>query len=295
MVKEVQLAITFADVSQSTKLYERLGDQKARKAIADCVQVMSEATTKYGGTVIKTIGDEVMSTFPDADSAADAVAFMQEEITEGMSIDGIPLAIRAGIHFGPALLEKNDVFGDAVNTAARMAGQAKAGQIMTTGATVDMMSETWQASTRQIDSSTVKGKRDPIAMFEIIWQREDVTRMVTATFGQHDTTGRMTLKVGVAEAVVDAEHNAAGMGRGDQNELVVRNSLVSRLHARIEYRRGKFVLIDQSVNGTFVRKTNGTETLVRRDELILEGSGTIGLGQPLGPGDTDSISYELET
>lgn len=295
MVKEVQLAITFADVSQSTKLYERLGDQKARKAIADCVQVMSEATTKYGGTVIKTIGDEVMSTFPDADSAADAVAFMQEEITEGMSIDGIPLAIRAGIHFGPALLEKNDVFGDAVNTAARMAGQAKAGQIMTTGATVDMMSDTWQASTRQIDSSTVKGKRDPIAMFEIIWQREDVTRMVTATFGQHDTTGRMTLKVGAAEAVVDAEHNAAGMGRGDQNELVVRNSLVSRLHARIEYRRGKFVLIDQSVNGTFVRKTNGTETLVRRDELILDGSGTIGLGQPLGPGETDSISYELET
>lgn len=295
MVKEVQLAITFADVSQSTKLYERLGDQKARKAIADCVQVMSEATTKYGGTVIKTIGDEVMSTFPDADAAADAVAFMQEEITEGMSIDGIPLAIRAGIHFGPALLEKNDVFGDAVNTAARMAGQAKAGQIMTTGATVDMMSETWQASTRQIDSSTVKGKRDPIAMFEIIWQREDVTRMVTATFGQHDTTGRMTLKVGAVEAVVDAEHNAAGMGRGDQNELVVRNSLVSRLHARIEYRRGKFVLIDQSVNGTFVRKTNGAETLVRRDEMILDGSGTIGLGQPLGPGDTDSISYELET
>ncbi len=295
MVKEVQLAITFADVSQSTKLYERLGDQKARKAIADCVQVMSEATTKYGGTVIKTIGDEVMSTFPDADSAADAVAFMQEEITEGMSIDGIPLAIRAGIHFGPALLEKNDVFGDAVNTAARMAGQAKAGQIMTTGATVDMMSDTWQASTRQIDSSTVKGKRDPIAMFEIIWQREDVTRMVTASFGQHDTTGRMTLKVGAVEAVVDAEHSAAGMGRGDQNELVVRNSLVSRLHARIEYRRGKFVLIDQSVNGTFVRKANGTETLVRRDEMILDGSGTIGLGQPLGPGDTDSISYELET
>ncbi len=295
MVKEVQLAIAFADVSQSTKLYERLGDQKARKAIADCVAVMSEATAKYGGTVIKTIGDEVMSTFPDADSAADAVAFMQEEITEGMSIDGIPLAIRAGIHFGPALLEKNDVFGDAVNTAARMAGQAKAGQIMTTGATVDTMSETWQASTRQIDSSTVKGKRDPIAMFEIIWQREDVTRMVTATFGQHDNTGRMTLKVGAVEAIVDAEHNAAGMGRGDQNELIVRNSLVSRLHARIEYRRGKFVLIDQSVNGTFVRKENGTETLVRRDELILEGSGTIGLGQPLGPGEPDSISYELDS
>ncbi|MEX0899478.1 MAG: adenylate/guanylate cyclase domain-containing protein [Gammaproteobacteria bacterium] len=294
MVKEVQLAIAFADVSQSTKLYERLGDQKARTAIAACVQVMTEATEKYGGTVIKTIGDEVMSTFPTADAAADAVAFMQEEITEGMSVDGIPLAIRAGFHFGPALLEKNDVFGDAVNTAARMAGQAKAGQIMTTGATVDVMSETWQASTRQIDRSTVKGKRDPISMHEVIWQREDVTRMVTATFGQVPDAGRLVLKVGAVEAVVDADHSAAGMGRGDQNDLIVRNSLVSRLHARVEFRRGKFVLIDQSVNGTFVRKNGGEELLVRRDELILEGAGTIGLGQALNPGEPDAISFSLE-
>ena len=227
-------------------------------------------------------------------AAADAVAFMQEEITEGMSVDGIPLAIRAGFHFVPALLENNGVFGDAVNTAARMAGQAKAGQIMTTGATVDTMSETWQASTRQIDRSTVKGKRDPISMHEVIWQREDVTRMITATFGQIPEAGRLVLKVGVAEAVVDADHAAAGMGRGDQNELIVRNSLVSRLHARVEYRRGKFVLIDQSVNGTFVRKNGGQELLVRRDELILEGAGTIGLGQALNPGEPDAISYNLE-
>ncbi len=294
MVKEVQLVIAFADVSQSTKLYERLGDEKARAAIAGCVQVMSDVTVKYGGTVIKTIGDEVMSTFPTADAAADAVASMQEEITEGMSVDGIPLAIRAGFHFGPALLENNDVFGDAVNTAARMAGQAKAGQIMTTGATVDRLSETWQASTRQIDSSTVKGKRDPIAMFEVIWQREDVTRMVTAMFGQQSDAGRMHLKVGAVEAVVDEEHAHVGMGRGDQNELVVRNSLVSRLHARVEFRRGKFMLIDQSVNGTFVRKDNGQEVLVRRDELVLDGKGVIGLGQALNADQPDAISYRLE-
>lgn len=295
MVKEVQLAIAFADVSQSTKLYERLGDQKARETIAACVTAMSEATAKFGGTVIKTIGDEVMSTFPDADSAADAVAMMQEEITEGMSVDGIPLAIRAGFHFGEALLEKGDVFGDAVNTAARMAGQAKAGQIMTTGATVDRMSETWQASTRQIDRSTVKGKRDPIAMFEVIWQREDVTRMVTATFGHTGDAGRLVLKLGAVEVVVDPEQTAAGMGRGDQNEIIVRNSLVSRLHARVEFRRGKFVLIDQSVNGTFVRKKGGEEVLVRRDELILDTSGVIGLGQALEADEPDAITYQLES
>ena len=294
MAKDLEVAILFADVVGSTQLYDEYGDTKASETVAHCLDVMKDATHQFSGTVIKTIGDEVMSTFPTADAAADAVAFMQEEITEGMSVDGIPLAIRAGFHYGPALLENNDVFGDAVNTAARMAGQAKAGQIMTTGATVDRMSETWQASTRQIDRSTVKGKRDPISMHEVIWQREDVTRMVTATFGQVPEAGRLVLKVGAVEAVVDAEHAAAGMGRGDQNELIVRNSLVSRLHARVEYRRGKFVLIDQSVNGTFVRKNGGQELLVRRDELILEGAGTIGLGQALNPDEPDAISYNLE-
>jgi hypothetical protein len=54
------------------------------------------------------------------------------------------------------------------------------------------------------------------------------------------------------------------------------------------------MLIDQSVNGTYVRKTDGQEILVRRDELVLEGSGTIGLGQGLDPGQPDSVSFEIE-
>ena len=100
MPKEVQLAILFADVCGSTKLYEIHGDAKAREAIAKCVALMSESTARQGGTVIKTIGDEVMSTFKTADDAAQAAAEMQEGITEGMSIDGKPLAIRIGFHFG---------------------------------------------------------------------------------------------------------------------------------------------------------------------------------------------------
>ena len=65
-----QLAVLFADVCGSTKLYEVHGDAKAREAIAKCVALMSESTARQGGTVIKTIGDEVMSTFKTADDAA---------------------------------------------------------------------------------------------------------------------------------------------------------------------------------------------------------------------------------
>ena len=296
MAKETQLAILFADVCGSTKLYETLGDAKARDAIARCVTLMSDATTHQGGIVIKTIGDEVMATFKTADDAAQAAAEMQEGITDGMMIDGKPLAIRIGFHFGPALLENNDVFGDAVNVAARMAGQAKAGQILTTNITLEVLSDIWKASTRQIDLASVKGKKDEIAMYEVLWQRENVTRMATMAF-QTPATGKKPAKMvfeyqGMkAECTVD--HNSVVFGRQEGNDLVVKHNLISRLHAKVDLRKGNFILTDQSINGTYVRTTEGEEAFVRRDAFTLKGSGCLGLGQSLMPDSIDAVRYEI--
>jgi adenylate cyclase len=69
------------------------------------------------------------------------------------------------------------------------------------------------------------------------------------------------------------------IGRADDNDLVIRGNLISRLHARIEINRNKFVLIDQSTNGTFVNALNGEEAFVRRDSMQLKGVGMIGLGK----------------
>jgi len=295
MPKETQLAILFADVCGSTKLYETLGDAKARDAIARCVALMSEATSRQGGHVVKTIGDEVMSTFKTADDAAQAAAEMQEGITDGMNVDGKPLAIRIGFHFGPALLENNDVFGDAVNVAARMAGQAKAGQILTTNITLASLSEIWQASTRQVDLATVKGKKDEIAMYEVLWQRENVTRMATMAFkaptGQKKV--KMLLEYQGIEVECGEDHNSVVMGRQEGNDLVVKHNLISRLHAKVEYRKGNFILTDQSINGTYVRTDEGEEAFVRRDAYTLKGSGVLGLGQSLTRESPDGVRYKF--
>jgi class 3 adenylate cyclase len=295
MPKETQLAILFADVCGSTKLYETLGDAKARDAIARCVALMSESTARQGGTVVKTIGDEVMSTFKTSDDAAQAAAEMQEGITEGMTVDGKPLAIRIGFHFGPALLENNDVFGDAVNVAARMAGQAKAGQIITTNVTVGTLSDIWQASVRQIDLATVKGKKDEIAMYEVLWQRENVTRMATMAF-QAPTAQKQAKMVLVYQGIkveCGEDRNSVVMGRQEGNDLVVKHNLISRLHAKVEYRKGNFILTDQSINGTYVRTDEGEEAFVRRDAYTLKGSGVLGLGQSLTRESPDAVVYEL--
>src|SRR6478609_3133230 len=179
MGKDIELAILFADVVGSTRLYELMGDLRARDMVAICIDVMRSATDQHQGTVIKTMGDEVMSTFPSADEALNAAAQMQQQISSHaqLKVDGQAVAIRVGCHFGPVVLENRDVFGATVHTANRMTSQAKAGQIVTTAATVDKLSPEWRASCRQIDIATIKGQGNEVALYEVLWQTEDVTSM----------------------------------------------------------------------------------------------------------------------
>jgi len=284
MGKDIELAILFADVVGSTRLYDIMGDLRARDMVAICIDVMRSATEQRQGTVIKTMGDEVMATFPGADAALNAAAQMQQQISSHaqLKVDGQPVAIRIGCHFGPVMLENRDVFGAAVHTANRMTSQAKAGQIVTTAATVEKLSPEWRAACRQIDIATIKGQGSEVALYEVLWQTEDVTSMVPGIACQD------------RELVVDERHSSITIGRAEDNDVVVKGSLISRLHARVEINRSKFVLIDQSTNGTFVQSADGEESFVRRDSLQIKGQGMIGLGRLPEQGSPQTIRFTCE-
>jgi len=283
MGKDIELAILFADVVGSTKLYELMGDMKARDMVAICIDVMRTATEKNSGTVIKTMGDEVMSTFPSADDALNAASHMQQAISAHpeLKVDGQPVSIRIGAHFGPVVLENRDIFGAAVHTANRMTSQAKAGQIITTATMVDRLLPEWRASVRQIDVATLKGRSSEVALFEVMWQPDDVTSMLPAIALNQRGAGkqRLRLRFQGQEIVVDDQRTNITIGRAEDNDFVVKGNLISRLHARIEMSRNKFVLIDQSTNGTFVQSKEGEEAFVRRDSMQIKGEGMIGLGK----------------
>ena len=283
MGKDIELAILFADVVGSTRLYELMGDLRARDMVAICIDVMRSATEQRQGTVIKTMGDEVMSTFPSADEALNAAAQMQQQISSHaqLKVDGQPVSIRIGCHFGPVMLENRDVFGATVHTANRMTSQAKAGQIITTAATVERLSPEWRASCRQIDIATLKGQGNEVTLYEVLWQSEDVTSMVPAISMNSRPVRllRLRLRANDRDLVIDEQHTSITIGRAEDNDVVIKGNLISRIHARIEISRNKFVLIDQSTNGTFVQTASGEESFVRRDSLQIKGEGTIGLGR----------------
>ncbi len=299
MGKDQELVILFADVVGSTRLFEVLGDLTARDKVAVCVDIMRGATEQRGGSVVKTMGDEILATFEDCDKAMDAAVQMQVAIEAHpeLDVDGQHIAIRIGCHFGPVVLETRDVFGAAVHTANRMTSQAKAGQIIITDSIFARLSDEWRAIARQVDVAVPRGQQGEVTIYEVLWQHGDTTSMLPAiaTITEQHRTFRIRLTyLGVELLLDDRERSSATLGRGQENDLVIKGNLVSRLHARIEAGKNRFMLIDESTNGSFVQGENGDDAFVRRDAIPLKGKGVIGLGRVPEPQSYHTVEFSCE-
>jgi hypothetical protein len=127
-------------------------------------------------------------------------------------------------------------------------------------------------------------------------ETEAETTMVPEIVGDADSARgmRLRLRVDDRELVVDERPSSITIGRAEENDVVVKGHLSSRLHARIVIGRSNFVLIDQSTNGTFVQSGYGEELFIRRDILQLKGRGMIGLGCLPELGSQHTIHFTCE-
>jgi adenylate cyclase len=292
--------ILFADVSGSTRIFETKGDVEARRLIAAVLDALTIVCQQHGGRVIKTIGDEIMCTLPAAFNGLHAACDMQRRMARDINFVRDNLAVRIGLHHGDALEENGDVYGDAVNTAARMASLAKREQIVTTAATIT--GTTGKApETRSLGKARVSGKLLPIEIVDVIWQ-EDTSgmTMVQSAIRLGDVAAQMakgnTLKLRHRGKLIELTENSEPfmMGREGTNNLVVEADWVSRTHAQIEFKRGHFMITDRSTNATYVRIGQDDELRVHRDEFHLRKSGTISLGQSVAINANDIIYYDAE-
>ncbi len=286
------LAVLFADISGSTRLYDTLGDQIARAKIEQCLTLLDGIARRHGGEVIKTIGDEIMCGFPSAAQAVEAAMAMQQTMVDGNGGQ----RIRVGLHFGEVIRENGDIFGDAVNVAARMAGLAAADQIMTTRQTADSLPPALRASIRYLGLTTVKGKREDIQICEAIWKTDAELTMMPTTLPGMTRGGRaasLTLNHAGQQLTLTPQHPATVVGRDKTCAMVVDDPLASRHHARIELRNGKFILADQSTNGTYLNQ-DGKTIFLHREEIPLTGSGIFSLGHNSKPDAPEAVQYCCE-
>ena len=239
-VGEVSRAILFADMGGSTKLYDTLGDVEAHRIATECLARISGVVARCNGSVIKTIGDEVMATFESADAASAASCDIQLCTTADEADGHTPIPVHIGFHYGRVLEERGDVFGDAVNLAARMVGLARAGEILTTRETIEQLSETERARTRQIDHRNVKGKREAIDVYEVIWLSRDLTALnPIPPIDQETAHACLVFELAGDRHELSPDQPELRIGRSQDNEIVVSDMRASRHHATAVLQQGK--------------------------------------------------------
>ena len=268
-------AVVFADLGDSARLYEQLGDLRAHQVAIGYLDQLEAVVREFGGETIKHIGDEVMCAFPNADDAVAAACKMQEQVTA--SANEMGLTIHIGVHWGPVLLEDGDVFGDAVNLAARIVGLAHARQILTTRATVEMLGPKLRGSTRLIDRRHVKGKQADVEVYEVVWEHSGNRTEFRRISPERPHVAELRIIMGELELRAGNDKPSVTIGRDAGNDLILLDKTASRRHAKIERLRDRWVLTDYSINGTVVAPDDGSSVLVHNEQILLPAKGSLGV------------------
>jgi adenylate cyclase len=291
------VAILFADISGSTALYDVLGDEPALELVTRTLDILTREMAVHHGTLIKTIGDEIMCTFPDAADAIEAACAMQLTIEKLRPGGEQPVFVRIGLHYGEVIFEGGDAYGDTVNIAARVTAITRASQIMTTQALVEMLPEKLLIKARQVMRTEFRGKVEATDVFQIFWEHEDTTRTrigVPAFRKPIETRNELVLRYHQQVITLSENRKNIVLGRGDDCDLTIHDKLASRQHARIEYSFGKFLLIDHSVNGTYIRFSDNQSIQLSHQQIVLHGSGTISLGKAFSEAPNEVIEFILQ-
>ncbi|VAW44025.1 Adenylate cyclase [hydrothermal vent metagenome] len=291
-----ELCILFADIAESTSLFEKHGDEAARTAIASVLDVLLNEAEKHQGHLVKTIGDEIMCTFPKANHALLAAVEMQNTVSGNFVLGNHPIEIRVGFHFGGVIEESNDVFGDAVNVAARMTGYAKKGQIITNSVTYKTCILPPFLTHRSLGKTKVKGKLLPVEIVEILWQQDtsQVTRVTSALDIKLPVTkSQLKLELDGRQQMMTDQSPIKIIGRGDDCDIQINMLMASRLHGDIQFSGGYFRYTDESTNGTWVLQSGGEPIRIHRDSMVLQDEGQITFGEPDFSNVNQLLQYQI--
>lgn len=288
--------MVFADVSESSALYQKLGDTAARNIIGSTLTAITALLPRYGGVLVKTIGDAVMCMFPTADAGLQCAMQMQACVANDRP-GNYPVAIHVGIAHGSVLLENGDVFGDTVNVSAYLTAVAGPEQILASEATEKALSAEQKDNIRAVFRAVLKGATSESVVYQALWKVD--AREVTEINLQSQKviprdTGSLIVTHDEERVRIDQWRPTISVGRAQECDLVVPDRYASRRHLTIKLVRTRFYLIDHSINGTFVRFADGHEVHVLREDLVLDGSGEISLGRTVAGRGEGLITFNYD-
>lgn len=276
--------VVFADLVGSTGIFERLGDETAGRFVTQLTTALSKTFEQHNGRVVKLLGDGLFVIFPAEDDAVAACISIQMRLQEKPVYpggNGQPVQMQMGVEAGEVVEIDGDCYGDAVNSAARLADLAGAEQILTTQRVRDALNAQHQSQLRSLGPMYLRGKAEATEVFRVDWQPErdsDATVMGVSMF-KAAMQSELELSALGQTLKLAPRGERLTLGRATTASLSINDSRVSRVHATVEWRGGQYVLSDLSSFGTWVYVGNQSEPVVlRRTECYLVGQGQIALG-----------------
>ena len=154
--------ILFTDMVGSTRLTQRLGDEKAQDILRIHNTVVRDALRDYGGKETKHTGDGIMASFSSVSSAVRCGIAMQRAFAD------TSVEIRVGINAGEPVEENKDFFGTAVQMAARVCAQSKPREILVTNVIVELSAGKGFGFAKQ-HQVILRGFDSPVQLFRVEW------------------------------------------------------------------------------------------------------------------------------
>lgn len=291
-------AVVFADLVDSTGLYERVGDAQASRFVTSLLEAVAHTVELHRGRVVKSLGDGVFAVFDDVADALQACVALQGELAQRApraQDDAPPAMMRMGLESGEVVQVGDDCFGDAVNTAARLAGLAAAQQILTTARVRDLLPPDSQARLFRLGPMVLRGHSSATEVYRASWQTEDDADLTcVANVPNAGSLRVLQLSIGERRLSLAPGGPPLAIGRAPGSAVCMPDTRVSRLHATLTARGALFVLADLSSGGTWVRLGVAAEPLLlRRGSCVLVGNGRIGLGADPAEPDSPSIGFQI--
>jgi len=306
MTQTIERTVLFADLRGSTSMYETLGNSDASAVVTQSVALLARIVKLHQGLVVKTLGDGLMAMFVAPASAVAAADEMHDSLERvGAPGDGalalrarmVPLKLQVGLARGEVVEIAGDVFGDAVNVAARLLDHAGDNETLVTALVLDGLDPVERARFRSLDRMQLRGRVEPVHV-HLLEAAPRVGDTAATAFG--DIVPVASEPEAIRLDWMDQRRVYAGpslpvvLGRSPQATYIIDDTRVSRSHARIDWHGGTFQITDLSYNGTYVRFDHDPEVIsLRRGSCTLHGSGTIGLGSQPTDALSPSVRFEV--
>lgn len=301
-----EVTVVFADLSGSTGVFESLGNAKATQAITRLTDWIGKVCEDHRGHVVKFLGDGVLIVFSESPDAIDAAIELQREHQERISKWPEPFKMRLqiGMARGEIVRQGGDCYGDAVNVASRLSDLSGPEQILVTDLVIRQLPENTMVRYRSMGSIPLRGRVEPCVVYRIEWQSEVLSEIFTipASLTPSPFAARPARPAFIELSWLDTTMGFTSvelpvfLGRDVNAQFVIHDPRVSRRHARLEWRAGKFYLKDTSSYGTWVRFADSSAIVaLRRQECVLLMEGEMALGAPFEDFTVSTVSFKFQS